>query len=76
MTLVVKQKASEPFFLGGTLLRFVVVGVLAWVMAVAVSHGGVWYLLFIPFVPLALYQLTIGSAILRSWIRERRPASG
>jgi hypothetical protein len=72
----VKKQASELFFLAETLLRFVVVGVLAWAMAVAVSHGGVWYLLFIPFVPLALYQLGMGSAILRSWIRERRPATG
>jgi hypothetical protein len=72
---VVKQAASEASFLTGTLLRFVVVGVLAWGMATAVSHGGVWYLLFIPFVPIALFQLGMGSAILWEWAHEHRPAS-
>jgi hypothetical protein len=68
----VKDVGSDASLVAGTLLRFVVVGVLTWAMAVAVDHGGVWYLLFIPFVPLALFQLGMGSAILWSWSHERR----
>lgn len=55
-------------------MRFVVVGVLAWSMATALSHGGVWYLLFIPFAPIALYQFGMGSALLWEWAHELQPA--
>ncbi len=68
--------AAEASFLVRRLLGFVAVGALSWVLAVAVSHGGVWYLLFIPLVPLALFELTFGSWILWRWRCERRTTRG
>jgi hypothetical protein len=57
-------------------MRFAVVGVLAWSMTVVTSHGGVWYLLFIPFAPIGLFELVMSSAILWSWAQERRRVGG
>ena len=70
-----RDAASEAWFLVAILVRLVVVGVLAWGMATAVSHGGVWYLLFIPFVPIALFQLGMGSALLWEWAHGLRLAT-
>lgn len=70
-----RRATSEAWYLVTILVRLVVVGVLAWGMATVVSHGGVWYLLFIPFVPIALFELGMASALLWEWAREARPAS-
>jgi len=71
-----RRAVSELWLLTRSLVRFVAVGVLCWVLATAVSHGGVWYLLFIPFVPMALFELGMSSAILWSWAKELRSAGG
>jgi hypothetical protein len=71
-----RRAVPEAWFLARILVRFVAVGVLCRVLATAVSHGGVWYLLFIPLVPLALFELAVSSAILSSWAKELRSAAG
>lgn len=67
-----KRAASEAWLFVRISLRLVAIGVLCWVMARAVSHGGVWYLLLIPLAPLVLFQLLLSSAILWSWGKELR----
>jgi hypothetical protein len=62
-----RYAVSEAWVLARILLRFVAIGVLAWVAAVSVSRGGAWYLLAIPFGLLALFQLVLSSVILWTW---------
>jgi hypothetical protein len=58
------------------LLRFVAVGIVCWVIAAAVSHGGWWYLLLIPLVPIALVQLVLSCGLFWGWGRELGSAGG
>lgn len=68
----VRAAVTEAWVLVRILLRFVAVGILAWVVVTAVSHGGLWYALAIPLGVLALGQLVISGGLLWVWARELR----
>jgi hypothetical protein len=46
------------------------------IAAAVVSHGGWWYLLLIPLVPIALAQLVLSCGLLWGWGRELGSAGG
>jgi hypothetical protein len=68
----VRAAVAEAWVLVRILLRFVAVGILAWVVVTAVSHSGLWYGLAIPLGVLALGQLVISGGLLWVWARELR----
>jgi hypothetical protein len=72
----VRRAASEAWFLVGILLRVAAAAALVWVAFIAISHGGVWYLLLIPTIPLALFDLVFASVLLGSRAKELRSARG